>query len=67
MRPMTLAKEYALDKAMAARQTCRSCHRRYHFVLPTSLTSCPECHDGTPADPATYTPPPAHGAHQLAA
>lgn len=65
VRPMTLAKEYALDKAMAARQTCGTCHRRYHFVLPTSLTSCLECHDGTPADPATYTPAP--GAHQLAA
>ncbi|MER6640993.1 RRQRL motif-containing zinc-binding protein [Streptomyces microflavus] len=65
VRPMTLAKEYALDKAMAARQTCGTCQRRYHFVLPTSLTSCLECHDGTPADPATYTPTPA--AHQLAA
>lgn len=65
VRPMTLAKEYALDKAMAARQTCGTCRRRYHFVLPTSLPSCLECHDGTPADPATYAPAPV--AHQLAA
>ncbi|WP_328541077.1 ferrous iron transport protein A [Streptomyces sp. NBC_00344] len=64
-RPMTLAKEYALDKAMAARQTCGICHRRYHYVLPTRLDSCLECHDGTPADPASYIAPPA--SHHLAA
>ncbi|WP_369522824.1 RRQRL motif-containing zinc-binding protein [Streptomyces agglomeratus] len=39
VRPMTFAKEYALDRAMAARQTCGRCGRRYHFVLPTSLSS----------------------------
>ncbi|WP_326793999.1 ferrous iron transport protein A (plasmid) [Streptomyces sp. NBC_00841] len=66
VRPMTLAKEAALDKAMAARQTCGACRRRYHFVLPTSLNSCLECHDGTPADPHSYIAPPA-GGHQLAA
>lgn len=67
VRPMTLAKEYALDKAMAARQTCGTCRRRYYHVLPTSLDSCLECHDGTPADPASYIAPPAPVAHRLAA
>ncbi|MFD8629610.1 RRQRL motif-containing zinc-binding protein [Streptomyces hygroscopicus] len=42
--PMTLAKEAALDKAMAARQTCGTCL---------------ECYDGTPADPTSYIAPPA--------
>lgn len=46
-RKPTLAQEQALDRAMAARQTC------------------PECHDGTPADPASYIAPPAK--HLLAA
>ncbi|WP_329564376.1 ferrous iron transport protein A (plasmid) [Streptomyces uncialis] len=67
VRPMTLAKEFALDRAMAARQTCGTCRRRYFFVLPTSLKSCLECHDGTPADPSSYTAPPAPAAHRLAA
>ncbi|MFG2811498.1 RRQRL motif-containing zinc-binding protein [Streptomyces massasporeus] len=59
VRPMTLAKEAALDKAMAARTTCPRCRRRYHHVLPLrTLGSCLECHDGTPADPATYITPP---------
>lgn len=63
---MTLAKEQALDRAMAARQTCPTCRRRYHFCLPLkTLGSCLECHDGTPADPATYVAPPA--THHLAA
>ncbi|MFC8835958.1 RRQRL motif-containing zinc-binding protein [Streptomyces griseoincarnatus] len=61
VRPMTLAKEAALDKAMAARSTCPKCRRRYHHVLPLrTLGSCLECHDGTPADPATYITPAAH-------
>jgi hypothetical protein len=65
--PMTLAKEWALDRAMAARETCPTCRRRYTFCLPLkTLGSCLECHDGTPADPATYIPPPI-GGHQLAA
>ncbi|MET7713727.1 RRQRL motif-containing zinc-binding protein [Streptomyces sp. NPDC005407] len=55
--PMTLAKEAALDKAMAARQTCPGpCGRRYHHCLPLrTLGTCLECHDGTPADPSSYT------------
>ncbi|MEV7683223.1 RRQRL motif-containing zinc-binding protein [Streptomyces sp. NPDC088341] len=64
--PMTLAKEAALDKAMAARQTCPLCRRRYFHCLPlATLGSCLECFDGTPADPSAYTAPPAK--HQLAA
>lgn len=59
-RPMTLAKEAALDKAMAARQTCGTCCRRYLHCLPLkTLGSCLECFDGTPADPASYIAPPA--------
>ncbi|MBV7674316.1 hypothetical protein STHAL_33255 [Streptomyces halstedii] len=64
---MTLAKEAALDKAMAARQTCPGpCGRRYFHCLPLrTLGSCLECFDGTPADPASYIAPPAK--HLLAA
>ncbi|WP_434598039.1 hypothetical protein [Streptomyces sp. A5-4] len=62
---MTLAKEYALDKAMAARQTCPECRRRFFHCLSTLLGICLECHDGTPADPATFIGYPA--GHQLAA
>jgi hypothetical protein len=62
----TLAQEAALDRAMAARQTCPVCLRRYHACLPLkALGSCLECHDGTPADPGSYIASPA--AHQLAA
>ncbi|MFE9348009.1 RRQRL motif-containing zinc-binding protein [Streptomyces olivaceus] len=57
IRPMTLAQEYALDKAMAARQTCPECRRRFYGCLPTSLGICLECHDGTPAHPSSYIPP----------
>ncbi|MFJ6452298.1 RRQRL motif-containing zinc-binding protein [Streptomyces hydrogenans] len=65
-QPMTLAKEAALDKAMAARQTCPACHRRYFHCIPLrTLGSCLECYDGTPADPASYLAPPAP--HLLAA
>ncbi|MGW2690188.1 RRQRL motif-containing zinc-binding protein [Streptomyces sp. NPDC001414] len=66
-RVPTLAQEWALDRAMAARQTCPGpCGRRYHHCLPLrTLGTCLECHDGTPADPTSYTLPPA--AHRLAA
>jgi hypothetical protein len=61
IRPMTLARELALDAAMAARSTCPACGRRYQHCLPLrTLGSCLECFDGTPADPATYTISPAH-------
>ncbi|CAK7288490.1 RRQRL motif-containing zinc-binding protein [Streptomyces misionensis] len=65
--PMTLAKEAALDKAMAARQTCGTCGRRYFHCIPLkTLGSCLECYDGTPADPNSYIAPPAPD-HRLAA
>lgn len=51
--PMTFAKEVALDKAMAARQTCKPCGRRFYTCLSTRIGTCLECHDGTPVDPAT--------------
>ncbi|MFZ3562829.1 RRQRL motif-containing zinc-binding protein [Streptomyces sp. BH097] len=57
-RTPTLAQERALDRAMAARQTCPACGRRYFHCLPLKrLGSCLECHDGTPADPRTYITP----------
>ncbi|SOD67092.1 hypothetical protein SAMN06297387_12860 [Streptomyces zhaozhouensis] len=65
-RVPTLAQELALDRAMAARQTCPLCHRRYTYCLPLArLGSCVPCHDGTPADPTTYTTP-ADGPHDQA-
>lgn len=67
VRPMTLAQERALDRAMEARTRCPKCRRQYHHCLPLrTLGSCLECHDGTPADPATYIAPAAPG-HGLAA
>lgn len=38
IRPMTLAKEVALDRAMAARQTCPRCRRRYYYCLDWTAT-----------------------------
>ncbi|WP_326658754.1 RRQRL motif-containing zinc-binding protein [Streptomyces canus] len=65
--PMTLAKELALDKAMAARQTCPGpCGRRYFHCLPLKkLGTCLECYDGTPADSSSYVI--AAAVHRLAA
>ncbi|MFF7242012.1 hypothetical protein [Streptomyces collinus] len=58
VRPTTLAKEAALDAAMAARSACPICHRRFHHCLPLrTIGSCLECLDGTPADPASYIAP----------
>ncbi|GAB2896921.1 hypothetical protein GCM10027074_75410 [Streptomyces deserti] len=59
-RVPTLAQEWALDRAMAARQTCKNCRRRYYHCLSTKLRICLECHDGTPADPTTYIATPDH-------
>ncbi|WP_405895204.1 hypothetical protein OG612_45175 (plasmid) [Streptomyces sp. NBC_01527] len=57
-RVPTLAQEWALDCAMAARQTCPQCMRRYTFCLPLkSIGRCLECHEGTPADPDSYVAP----------
>ncbi|MFE6305196.1 RRQRL motif-containing zinc-binding protein [Nocardiopsis sp. NPDC057823] len=42
VRPMTPAKRAALDKAMAARRTCRDCGLEHPYCLPTSLgRTCP--------------------------
>ncbi|UXX98050.1 hypothetical protein N7U49_48010 (plasmid) [Streptomyces sp. AD2-2] len=60
-RVPTIAQERALDRAMAARQTCRSCERRFYSCLSKKLGCCLECHDGTPATPGTYVDPPGHG------
>ncbi|MFC8201533.1 RRQRL motif-containing zinc-binding protein [Streptomyces sp. NPDC057298] len=65
-RVPTLAQEWALDRAMAARQTCPICKRRFFTCLSIKLGCCLECHDGTPVDPASYTAP-ASPAHSLAA
>ncbi|MGW0573010.1 RRQRL motif-containing zinc-binding protein [Streptomyces tauricus] len=66
-RVPTFAQEWALDRAMAVRQTCPRCRRRYVYCLPLrTLGSCLECHDGTPADPHSYTALPPAG-HELAA
>lgn len=55
IRPMTFAKELALDKAMAKRQTCPICGRRYFHCLPLrTLGSCLECYDGTPPSCSSY-------------
>jgi hypothetical protein len=60
-RVPTLAQELALDRAMAARQTCPQCRRRYfHCLRLRTIGSCEECFDGTPADPASYIAPPDH-------
>jgi hypothetical protein len=60
VRPMTLPMEVALDKAMAARQTCPRCLRRFHGCLSTRIGLCLECHDGTPIEPTSYTLPRPH-------
>ncbi|MEU8810687.1 RRQRL motif-containing zinc-binding protein [Streptomyces violaceoruber] len=36
-RTPTLAQERALDRAMAARQTCPTCRRRYHYCLQAAV------------------------------
>lgn len=53
-RISTVAQERALDLAMAARQTCKKCGRRFYICLSKKLGCCLECHDGTPAHPSTY-------------
>ncbi|MFF7976862.1 RRQRL motif-containing zinc-binding protein [Streptomyces sp. NPDC007905] len=51
-RTPTLAQERALDMAMAARQTCGGCGRRFYFCLSKKLGCCLECFDGTPVEPS---------------
>ncbi|WP_345943094.1 RRQRL motif-containing zinc-binding protein [Streptomyces sp. SID2119] len=65
IRPMTFAKELALDKAMAKRQTCPKCSRRYYHCLlyaPSgpawSATTAPRPRPAaTCARPASTSPP----------
>ncbi|MCZ7430108.1 RRQRL motif-containing zinc-binding protein [Streptomyces sp. WMMC1477] len=48
-RVPSLAQEWALDRAMAARQTCPVCKIRFSWCLPLkTLGSCPACADGAP-------------------
>lgn len=66
IRPMTWPKEVALDKAMAARQTCPTCQRRYFYCIPLKkLGACLECAEGIIADPNDYVLP--RPSHRLAA
>ncbi|GAB2891802.1 RRQRL motif-containing zinc-binding protein [Streptomyces mayteni] len=45
-RTPTLAQEWALDRAMAARQTCPLCRVRFTYCLPLrTLGSCWDCSD----------------------
>lgn len=65
-RVPTLAQEWALDRAMAARQTCPLCLRRYFVCLPLRTKgSCDPCFEGYEPSPDTYITPPAK--HLLAA
>ncbi|MGW3984116.1 RRQRL motif-containing zinc-binding protein [Streptomyces mirabilis] len=65
-RVPTIAQEWALDRAMAARQTCPKCKRRYYFCLPLRTKgSCDPCFEGYEPSPDTYIAPPAK--HLLAA
>ncbi|MGW1412119.1 RRQRL motif-containing zinc-binding protein [Streptomyces sp. NPDC002403] len=65
-RVPTLAQEWALDRAMAARTTCPQCRRRYEFCLPLRTQGvCDPCDKGYEPTPGTYTTPPAK--HPLAA
>lgn len=66
-RTPTLAQERALDRAMAARQICFGCGRRFYNCLSKKLGCCLECFDGTPVDPSSYVAPKAPGSHRLAA
>ncbi|GGM19941.1 RRQRL motif-containing zinc-binding protein [Streptomyces chartreusis] len=66
-RTPTLAQEWALDRAMAARQTCGQCGRRFYICLSKKLGCCLECFDGTPVDPSSLMTLPAPAVHRLAA
>lgn len=66
-RTPTLAQEWALDRAMAARQTCDQCKRRFYICLSKKLGCCLECFDGTPTHPSSLMTLPAPAVHRLAA
>lgn len=52
-RTPTPAQLAALDRAMQARRTCRTCGRDAGYCLPTSWTGCLDCHP----DPHTRAVP----------
>ncbi|MFB7745392.1 RRQRL motif-containing zinc-binding protein [Streptomyces sp. NPDC056132] len=67
-RVPTLAQEWALDRAMAARSTCPECRRRYHFCLPLRTQGrCDPCARGYEPSPDTYFASTAPVTHRLAA
>ncbi|MFF4771076.1 RRQRL motif-containing zinc-binding protein [Streptomyces sp. NPDC001255] len=58
-RVSTLAQEWALDRAMAARQTCPQCRRRYHYCLPLRTQGvCDPCARSYDPTPGTFLPAP---------
>ncbi|MCA1219278.1 RRQRL motif-containing zinc-binding protein [Streptomyces sp. 8L] len=60
-RVPTLAQEWALDRAMAARQTCPGCRRRYVYCLPLHTQGvCDPCDKGYEPTPGTYELPAQH-------
>lgn len=66
-RVPTLAQERALDRAMAARQTCPECRRRYYACLPLRTQGrCDACEKGFEPSPDTVMIP-APATHRLAA
>ncbi|AVH61747.1 hypothetical protein C4B68_40290 (plasmid) [Streptomyces dengpaensis] len=67
-RVPTLAQEWALDRAMAARSTCPECRRRYWFCLPLRTQGCCDpCARGFEPSPDTYLASTAPVIHRLAA
>ncbi|MFF3505400.1 RRQRL motif-containing zinc-binding protein [Streptomyces sp. NPDC003247] len=67
-RTPTLAQEWALDRAMAARSTCPQCRRRYYFCLPLRTQGvCDPCDKGYEPSPDTYMASTAPVVHRLAA
>ncbi|MFE9770025.1 RRQRL motif-containing zinc-binding protein [Streptomyces sp. NPDC005808] len=67
-RTPTLAQELALDRAMAARQTCPTCRRRYYACLPLRTQGqCEPCEGGYEPSPDTVMTYPAPTGHGLAA
>ncbi|MFD9794747.1 RRQRL motif-containing zinc-binding protein [Streptomyces sp. NPDC059070] len=67
-RTPTMAQEWALDRAMAARSTCPQCLRRYYFCLPLRTQGCCDpCARGYEPSPDTYFASTAPVIHRLAA
>lgn len=48
-RTATPAQLAAVDKALAARRTCRTCGCERWYYIPRSLGECLDCADGAPA------------------